>query len=524
MSRSSPLVALLTLVGFFVGARGAPAWAEAPPSVGEPPPEAPASVVAPAAEVASPTAVPAVPAVPDDAPVAAPATPAADSRSEAERQWDALPPPPVWMDWKEPLTRGDYLRKNEGWYVTGLPLANYDPNYGFGGGARGYLYHNGTRGDPLFAYTPYRHRLYLHLYFSTTALHYHTLDYDAPAVFDTPYRFRAALTYHRNPGRNYFGTGTASMDGLLVPGVEGSFKRYADYDKALRQLRPDGTAFSNYSKFDYEIPSLQFSVERQFLGGLLRPFVGLIASHVTVRDFAGSPVTAVDADGQKVAAVMPYSRLSQDCAAGLLVGCEGGWDNMLRAAVSFDTRDFEPDPNSGVFLDLSGQLGNRLFGSRSDFARLLFAARGFYSPFPQLADLVFAGRLTYVVQSEQTPFYTMNMLHYTEDVRTGLGGLRSHRGYKQDRFVGPVMAAFNAEARWTFHRFRFAQQNWALFLVPFVDFARVFDSVGQTTLAGWRRGQGAALRASWNQATVASIDYGFSEEDSGIYINFNHMF
>ena len=46
-------------------------------------------------------------------------------------------------------------------YVTGLPIFNYDPNTGFGFGARGYLFYDGKREDPLFAYEPYRQRVFL---------------------------------------------------------------------------------------------------------------------------------------------------------------------------------------------------------------------------------------------------------------------------------------------------------------------------------------------------------------------------
>jgi hypothetical protein len=53
---------------------------------------------------------------------------------------------------------------------------------------------------------------------------------------------------------------------------------------------------------------------------------------------------------------------------------------------------------------------------------------------------------------------------------------------------------------------------------------RVFDDVGQTTLRGWKRTQGGGLHIAWNEATVLIIDYGLSDEDSGLYLNFNHMF
>jgi hypothetical protein len=50
----------------------------------------------------------------------------------------APPPEGFDLDPRKRLTPEDYERKNEDWYFTGLPLANYDPNSGFGAGGRGY--------------------------------------------------------------------------------------------------------------------------------------------------------------------------------------------------------------------------------------------------------------------------------------------------------------------------------------------------------------------------------------------------
>ncbi|HRI10867.1 MAG TPA: hypothetical protein PKW35_23775, partial [Nannocystaceae bacterium] len=61
-------------------------------------------------------------------------------------------------------------------------------------------------------------------------------------------------------------------------------------------------------------------------------------------------------------------------------------------------------------------------------------------------------------------------------------------------------------------------------LVPFVDLGGTFDKVSDTRLGALKRSQGGALRIAWNQATIVMLDYGFSDEDSGLYINFNHIF
>lgn len=434
-----------------------------------------------------------------------------------------LPPPPPGFDGKQPLSADDYARKNEGGYFTGLPLFNFDPNTGFGFGARAYYYYNGTRSDPLFGYTPYLHRIFLQAFASTRGVQFHWLDYDAPAVAGTPYRIRSQAIYARNTNQHFFGIDADAMQPLTFTGAGRSYDRFAEYNEDLRALRPDGTTLSRYDHYDVIRPLWLISVERTFFDGVLRPLFGFGFSYAMIDDYTGEDVTAIDDSGVEVEATMGPTRLSEQCAQGL-VGCDGGWDNGFRFGLSFDTRDFEPDPNSGVFADVALDLSSSVLGSDYDYARLLTSARVFVSPLPSVTDLVLALRGTFQVQSRGTPFFSLSFLPYTEDFRTGLGGHRTLRGFQQDRFVGHVVSLVNLEARWSFYRFAVLEQKFALMLVPFLDVGRVFPSVADFSFSDWRRGQGAGFRASWNLATVISVDYAFSSEDSGLYINFNHQF
>jgi hypothetical protein len=428
-----------------------------------------------------------------------------------------LPPPPPGFSAHRPLAREDYLRKNERGYFTGLPLANYDPNTGAGFGARGYYYWNGLRSDPLFAYTPYLYRVFLQAFFSTGGLQFHWLDFDIPAIAGSNYRFRSQLIYFRNTDDHYYGLGSATMAPLTFPGSGPyrSFPRYAaDRDRVV-----NGLTSARYDSYDHEEPILILSVERSYLHGLLRPLAGLGFSYNHLRDYTGQTVTVNGAPAQ-----MGTTRLREQCQQGLLVGCDGGWDNFLRFGLAFDTRDFEPDPNRGVFIDASLDIGTRALGGAHQWARFMVSPRVFWSPIPDLADLVLAWRGTFLVQSHSTPFFQMKYIPWTEDPRSGLGGLRTLRGFQQDRFVGPVMILSNLELRWTFVRFTVLHQKLALIGVPFLDLGATFDRFSALRLGGWKRGQGVALRISWNLATIVTIDYGVSAEDSGLYINFNHMF
>jgi hypothetical protein len=431
---------------------------------------------------------------------------------------------PPGLDQKARLRDDDYVHKNEGSYFTGTPLFNYDPTTLVGFGARVYYYYDGYRSDPLFAYTPYLHRLTAQGFVSTAGAQDQLLDYDAPNFLGSLYRVRATLEYEAANDWPYYGVGSRSLAPLSFPGAAGSFAKMSEYTRAISAARPDGSTYALYNTFGIQRPSLQLGLERLLLGGILRPLVGLGFSYARLRDYSGQLTSATDPAGGTVQAREATTLLASDCAANRVLGCGGGFDNVLRLGLSLDTRDLEPDPNSGVYAELSSEFATKALGSQYEYVRAMLSVRGFYSPIPRLADLVLAVRGLYEVQTPGTPFFSQENLPFIDDNHAGLGGLRTLRGYQQDRFVGPIIALSNYELRWTFTRFHAVGQGFALMAVPFLDMGRVFDTVRQTTLAGWKRSQGGALRATWNEATVVSIDLGFSSEDTGLYINFNQIF
>lgn len=422
------------------------------------------------------------------------------------------------------LAPGELATKKPGGYVTGLPLFAYSTDIGLGLGARVYYYWDGDRDDPRFAETPYLYRLFLQVFATTRGIQFHWLDLDAPRIFDSPYRIRTQLIYGRNLYANYFGLGERALAPLAFPGAARTYGSYADYTRDQALVGADGRAFTRYDQYDLLRTLAIASIERLLLGDRVRVLAGLGASWARIRDYTGRRVDANDAAGHDAQAVEAPTRLAEDCAARRIVGCSAGRDDFLRLGISYDTRDFEPDPNAGVFLDLAIDAGTVLLGSQYDYLRVLAAARGYWSPAPELADLVVAGRALFEAQSNGAPFFSMNTLPFTEDPRAGLGGHRTLRGFRQDRFVGSVMTAANLELRWTFGHLAVKGQQFGFIAVPFVDAGRPYDALGELSPRGWRVGYGGALRIAWNLATLVTFDYGTSSEDAGFYVNFNHTF
>lgn len=404
--------------------------------------------------------------------------------------------------------------KKTGFYVTGLPLVNSDPNTGIGYGARVYVFDNGDPSDERFAAAPYLHRIYAQFFQTTNGYQYQTLNWDAPYLAGSSYRVRANLLYERDTYANWFGQGDHR---LRAAGQ--SYSTFKVYEEALRLNDDAASTYTYYNKYDLERPQAFLSVQRYFLGGRLRALVGGTAMYATVRDYSGVKVLV---DGKYKGNVSTYFSDHPDEITGL----NGGWTNSVRAGLALDTRDYEPDPNSGVFADVLGEYAGAAVGSEYTYTHYAAAVRGFYSPIPDLADAVLAGRVHYSVYSDGAPFYMLDALGMTDEnsIMNGLGGLRTLRGYKANRFVDLVASLANAEIRYTFAHANVLSQDFGFMVVPFLDTGKVFPAVGDASLRDWRVSEGLGFRLLWNQATIILVDYAVSTEDSGLYINFNHMF
>lgn len=430
----------------------------------------------------------------------------------------APPPPPAFAAEKPVML--DLADKKEGSFPTAIPLFGYDPNTGVGLGAGAFYFVNGARSDPLFAVTPYRHRVFLQGYVTTGGYQQHVLSYHGVYLGGTPLRLRAQLEYEKNTEANYFGIGEATLG---PPSFRGrSYPTYAAELAAASALRPGGVASPQYDHYESERPSAQVALERDFLGGLVRVQYGFVFQHTSITPYDGRRID-VTADGQGATAVEGPTRLGADCERGAALGCGGGFDDRIKAGIAFDTRDFEPDPNRGVFADATAEWSTKALGSGFDYVRVTLAVRGYWSPFPKLADLVLAARGVYSIESDGVPFFAMDTLAMTEGDQAGLGGENTLRGFRQDRFVGRVAALANVELRWTFYRFHLLKQLFSLQVAPFADAGRVFDRPG-FAFDHWQIAGGAGAHLGWNQSTIVRFDLAFSREDAGFYIDFGMPF
>ncbi len=448
--------------------------------------------------------------------------PAAAATSPAVAEVAYPPPAPEFVHDRPPMAKDDWLKKPEGAYYTGLPLVNSDPDTGVGYGLRVFRFDNGERKNELFPYRAYDTRIFGQFFQTTGGLQYHWLSFDAPFFNDGPHRLKFDLTYDQNTAANWFGGGSLAYKPLEDPVTGRTFDQMGDYLDATRQVQ-NGRTYAFYNKFEIVRPSVSGTWEELFLGGRLRAVGGLMVQHVTIRDAEGTTVKGL-AGTNEVDATQGSTLLGEQCARGQLVGCGGGFNNTIKLALSYDMRDFEPDPNSGFVLEGSTIVAGTATGSADNYAKGTAQARGYWSPFPNAADLVLAGRVLYAAQGGDVPFYSLSQITLTDGEIEGLGGRTTLRGFKQNRFVGRAAVLANAELRYTFVDFRTVGQRFGLMLVPFVDVGRTFARVRDTNLSDLSASFGAGFRIAWNQATIINVDYGKSSEGAGLYINFGHPF
>ena len=145
------------------------------------------------------------------------------------------------------MSDDDLAKKREGKFFTGLPDFSSDPVTGFGFGLRSYVYWNGERTNPLFAYTPYLAKLKVNAAYYTSNARELILSLDVPYYKGTRWRFKIDFKAQQNPSNLYFGSAESTLGNLQLPSDENiTFSTYAAFDKARKTLRPGGIGEASF--------------------------------------------------------------------------------------------------------------------------------------------------------------------------------------------------------------------------------------------------------------------------------------
>jgi outer membrane protein assembly factor BamA len=455
---------------------------------------------------------------------------------------------PFAIDPSKRMPEAELADKKEGTFVTGVPRFEFDPIRGFGLGGNVNLFLNNTKEDPFFDYTPYRHRLNAEFFIFQNGRIRYAFNYDAPYIFNSKWRLRADAVLWEDPNAQYWGIGRASLNDLNFrdkrTGTDRNFRRVADYEDnlALAEAGADGRFFTDfhYNHIQQREQLYNLLGERTFMGGRLRLMFGyevLLTSFSSYNGLIAEQAFALD--GRAVEAINNPTLVDKQIADGTwerfnLSGFSNSGDyqftSMLAAALIYDTRDFEPDPSNGVFLQYSHEYSVPWLGSDFDFHKFMVQGQYIRTLARWREDksrLTFAGlgAFGYIFGSN---INFIEMWDLSSQAEAGgilvLGGGRSLRGYREARFLAPAVALVNLEMRARFYDFRLLRQHIALGATGFYDFGSVWDRPGDFNFRQWRGAPGLGARIAWNQSTILRLDYAQSREGGQFFFGFGHIF
>ena len=419
----------------------------------------------------------------------------------------------------------------QGWTFGVLPSVAFDADLGFQYGALTNIYYFGDGST----YPEYLHSFYAEAAYTTKHFGIFRFAYDSKYLIPK-HRLSVDITYLPDQMCDFYG-----------------FNGYqSNYNAAYSRQGDDAYITRAYYKYRRDL--FRFSADLQ--GEVSRPWywnagIGLLHFGVGPVD-----VDRLNRFTKKEANYLPdtVTLFDRYAALGYIKPDEaaGGAHPYLHAGLTFDTRDRQQNPRSGIHADafFTYYAG---FGTMGDYNNVKFnAAWRHYLPIIE-NRLTFAYRVGAQLNvAGNSPFYLntyLNQLYMQRVVYEGLGGANSVRGIMRNRILAPGVAFANVELRTQLFSFKVGKNMFYVGLNPFADAGMVVQPyerpegsvvsavpaeydpfVGNNRLYAPHFGGGCGLKVAMNDNFVLSVDWAtaFDKQDnskfSNLYIKMGYMF
>jgi hypothetical protein len=233
---------------------------------------------------------------------------------------------------------------------------------------------------------------------------------------------------------------------------------------------------------------------------------------------------------------------------------DGGWVNIVKAGIVWDSRDNRPNPMKGIWTEMGIEIAPKFMGNDWGFSRFYITHRQYFTLVEN--DLALVYRLGYQTTiSGKVPFFYQSQVitsMLTGATSEGLGGSSTLRGVLRNRVIGDGFFMGNVELRWKPIYFKFLKQDCYLGLNAFYDFGVVTKDISLPSQASLTTGlaviaptdqysdyfhggkdklhqsAGISILPVMNQNFVIAVDIGkaFNKQDGniGFSIGLNYLF
>ncbi len=178
--------------------------------------------------------------------------------------------------------------------------------------------------------------------------------------------------------------------------------------------------------------------------------------------------------------------------------------SSLNFSLRYDTRNSFINPSKGVVLSGETEYAPQISFTNTSFVR--------YAGYFQYYSLLFYPKTVFAFRAG---IQALNGTDLPVQVLLPIGGNNTLRGYPQDRFLDETSAILNAELRFPI--------CWRFGGVLGIDAGKVWDSIAKIDLKDWVYNPMFGLRF-YMDTFIIRLDVGMSEESTGFYLNFGHIF
>lgn len=387
--------------------------------------------------------------------------------------------------------------QTKGWGWGGLPYVIYNSDDGVNVGVIGSLYkYNGEM-------APYKTRIGFLASFTSKGILYDYIDVDALGLAGGKLRLTTRVLFDSRFSEPYCGLG-------------GDVMCYdKDFETGAQEMR------------DYGVPEEDIdedSVRRFYYMAYRQPYALAWARY----ELTEMPHKVELIASYRLSYFAPFDKYPHTKYRYDHGDDDKGFTSVLQGGVMVDNRDNEPSPWRGYWAEATVRGASKYWGSQFNWFGFNATFRGYL---PIIADgkLTLADRAVFDGIVGEPSTREMDWMGGYQ-MYNAVGGARSMRGIRAERYRGRVKILNQAELRWRAYRLNTKKGGEIdFYLQAFLDAGMVAEEWADLSESPVLHGEGIGLRIAFNRNFILRGDFAFSPYESegfgitGLYLDVDNL-